>query len=139
MTAPFRAVRFVPLLLRATLRRLVARHRAGRIEAPDGAISVVVASEDVTQTKPSPEPYLRAAELLGVRIEQRVAVEDSPHGLASAIASSAASRRSIQHAAMAGEHRLCRRADARPEDGRLTAERPLPPTRPRLAHSPIRW
>jgi len=59
-------------------------------EAPDGAISVVVGSEDVTQTKPSPEPYLRAAELLGVRIEQCVAVEDSPNGLASAIASGAA-------------------------------------------------
>ena len=59
-------------------------------EAPDGAISVVVGSEDVTKTKPSPEPYLRAAELLGVRIEQCVAVEDSPNGLASAIASGAA-------------------------------------------------
>jgi HAD superfamily hydrolase (TIGR01509 family) len=59
-------------------------------EAPDGAISVVVGSEDVTQTKPSPEPYLRAAHLLGVPIEQCVAVEDSPNGLASAIASGAA-------------------------------------------------
>ena len=29
--------------------------------APDGAFSVVVGSEDVTRTKPSPEPYLRAA------------------------------------------------------------------------------
>ncbi len=58
--------------------------------APDGAISVVVGSEDVTRTKPSPEPYLRAAELLGVRIEQCVAVEDSPNGLASAMASGAA-------------------------------------------------
>jgi beta-phosphoglucomutase-like phosphatase (HAD superfamily) len=49
--------------------------------APDGAISVVVGSEDVARTKPSPEPYLRAAELLGV--------EDSPNGLAAAIASGA--------------------------------------------------
>ena len=58
--------------------------------APDGAISVVVGSEDVTRTKPSPEPYLRAAELLGVPVEQCVAVEDSPNGLASAMASGAA-------------------------------------------------
>ena len=58
--------------------------------APDGAISVVVGTEDVTRTKPSPEPYLRAAELLGVRIEQCVAVEDSSNGLASAMASGAA-------------------------------------------------
>jgi HAD superfamily hydrolase (TIGR01509 family) len=57
--------------------------------APDGAISVVVGSEDVTQTKPSPEPYLHAAELLGVRAEDCVAVEDSPNGLAAAIASGA--------------------------------------------------
>ena len=57
--------------------------------APDGAISVVVGSEDVTQTKPSPEPYLRAAELLGVRAVDCVAVEDSPNGLAAAIASGA--------------------------------------------------
>lgn len=59
--------------------------------APDGAIGVVVGFEDVAHTKPSPEPYLRAADLLGVRIEQCVAVEDSPNGLASAIASGAAS------------------------------------------------
>ena len=59
--------------------------------APDGAIGVVVGFEDVARTKPSPEPYLRAADLLGVRIEQCVAVEDSPNGLASAIASGAAS------------------------------------------------
>jgi HAD superfamily hydrolase (TIGR01509 family) len=58
--------------------------------APEGSISVVVGSEDVTQTKPSPEPYLRAAELLGVRVEDCVAVEDSPNGLAAAIASGAA-------------------------------------------------
>lgn len=58
--------------------------------APEGSISVVVGSEDVVQTKPSPEPYLRAAELLGVRARDCVAVEDSPNGLAAAIASGAA-------------------------------------------------
>jgi HAD superfamily hydrolase (TIGR01509 family) len=58
--------------------------------APEGAISVVVGSEDVVQTKPSPEPYLRAAELLGVRARDCVAVEDSPNGLAAALASGAA-------------------------------------------------
>lgn len=57
--------------------------------APDGAISVVVGSEDVARTKPSPEPYLRAAELLGVSAADCVAVEDSPNGLAAAMASGA--------------------------------------------------
>lgn len=59
--------------------------------APEGAITVVVGSEDVAQTKPSPEPYLRAAELLGVLASDCVAFEDSANGLASAIASGAAS------------------------------------------------
>jgi len=59
--------------------------------APKGAIAVVVGFEDVTQTKPSPEPYLRAAELLGVRASDCVAIEDSANGLASAIASGATS------------------------------------------------
>lgn len=58
--------------------------------APAGAISVVVGAEDVAQTKPSPAPYLRAAELLGVRASDCVAVEDSTNGLRSAIASGAA-------------------------------------------------
>ena len=59
--------------------------------APQGAITVVVGSEGVSQTKPSPEPYLRAAELLGVRASDCVAIEDSANGLASAIASGATS------------------------------------------------
>ncbi len=59
--------------------------------APTGTFGAIVGGEDVTRTKPSPEPYLRAAELLGVRIEQCVAVEDSPNGLRSAIASGATS------------------------------------------------
>ena len=55
--------------------------------APPGTFGALVGGDDVTRTKPSPEPYLRAAELLGVRIDQCVAVEDSPNGLASAVAS----------------------------------------------------
>lgn len=78
----------VPCAIATTSSHEMAELVAGA--APDGAISVVVGSEDVTRTKPSPEPYLRAAELLGVRIEQCVAVEDSPNGLVSAVASGAA-------------------------------------------------
>ena len=78
----------VPCALATTSSHEMAALVAGA--APDGAISVVVGAEDVTRTKPSPEPYLRAAELLGVRIEQCVAVEDSSNGLASAMASGAA-------------------------------------------------
>lgn len=45
---------------------------------------VVVAGDDVRQGKPHPEPYLKAAELLGVKPEDCVAFEDSLTGLRSA-------------------------------------------------------
>jgi HAD superfamily hydrolase (TIGR01509 family) len=51
---------------------------------------VVVCGDEVRMPKPDPEPYRTAAELLGVRIEDCVAIEDSPTGVASALASGAA-------------------------------------------------
>lgn len=54
------------------------------------AFDLVVAGDDVTRPKPHPEPYLTAAERLGVSIRDCVAVEDSEFGLVSAIASGAA-------------------------------------------------
>lgn len=53
---------------------------------PEGAIRTIVAGEDVRRGKPDPEPYLAAARTLGVLPEACVAVEDSPTGLAAAIA-----------------------------------------------------
>ena len=47
---------------------------------------VTVCGEDVTATKPDPEPYLLAAKLLGVGPEHCVVLEDSPNGVASATA-----------------------------------------------------
>lgn len=55
---------------------------------PD-VFDVVVTGEDVVHGKPHPEPYLRAAELMGVQIEDCVAFEDSPPGITSALASGA--------------------------------------------------
>jgi HAD superfamily hydrolase (TIGR01509 family) len=51
---------------------------------------VVVCGDEVRMPKPDPEPYRTAAELLGVAIEDCVAVEDSATGVASAVASGAA-------------------------------------------------
>ena len=48
------------------------------------AFDVIVAGDDVTMGKPHPEPYLKAAELLGVDITECIAFEDSHSGLASA-------------------------------------------------------
>jgi len=49
----------------------------------------VVSGDDVTHAKPHPQPYLQAAELLGVDITQCLAIEDSEPGIASASASGA--------------------------------------------------
>lgn len=48
-----------------------------------------VASGDIERTKPFPDPYLHAAKLLGVNIENCVIFEDSPTGLTAARASGA--------------------------------------------------
>jgi HAD superfamily hydrolase (TIGR01509 family) len=53
---------------------------------PPGSFAAVVAGDDVTHGKPHPEPYLTAAARLGVLPEDCVAIEDSPTGLASAVA-----------------------------------------------------
>jgi len=44
----------------------------------------VIAQEDCRAGKPSPEPFLRAAAALGVDAAACWALEDSPHGVASA-------------------------------------------------------
>ncbi len=45
---------------------------------------VTVCADEVPAGKPAPDPYLRAAELLGVPVADCVAVEDSPNGALSA-------------------------------------------------------
>ncbi|BCY12459.1 HAD family hydrolase [Actinoplanes sp. L3-i22] len=50
---------------------------------------VVVCGDEVGAPKPDPEPYLTAAGLLGVPIVDCVAIEDSPSGVASAVAAGA--------------------------------------------------
>jgi len=48
-----------------------------------------VAAGDIERTKPYPDPYLHAANLLGVNIENCIIFEDSPTGLTAARASGA--------------------------------------------------
>jgi HAD superfamily hydrolase (TIGR01509 family) len=56
------------------------------LEEP-GFISVSI--NDVVRGKPDPEPYERAATLLGLKPEQCIAIEDSPTGAQAALASGA--------------------------------------------------
>lgn len=51
---------------------------------PQGAFRAVVTGDMVSQGKPHPEPYRRAAEMLGLSPYDCVAIEDSPTGIASA-------------------------------------------------------
>ncbi|WP_091342806.1 HAD family hydrolase [Micromonospora rhizosphaerae] len=54
------------------------------------SFDAVVCGDEVEAAKPHPEPYLTAARLLGVPIARCVAIEDSPTGVASALAAGAA-------------------------------------------------
>jgi HAD superfamily hydrolase (TIGR01509 family) len=54
------------------------------IESTGLTFAVTVCAEDVRRDKPDPEPYLRAAALLGEEPARCVALEDSPRGIAAA-------------------------------------------------------
>jgi len=56
---------------------------------PAGVFGAVVSGDEVTNGKPHPEPYLRAAALLGADVRDCVAIEDSPPGISSALAAGA--------------------------------------------------
>lgn len=56
---------------------------------PEGTFEAVITGEVVKNGKPHPEPYLVAAEKLGVDIAHCVAIEDSPTGVKSAEAAGA--------------------------------------------------
>ncbi|NRQ30465.1 HAD family phosphatase [Nonomuraea sp. NN258] len=51
---------------------------------------VIITADDVTHTKPDPEPYLTAASVLGVEPVRCVVLEDSPNGVAAATAAGCA-------------------------------------------------
>ncbi|GAA3823472.1 HAD family hydrolase [Cellulomonas soli] len=75
----------VPLALVTSSFRVLAEPFARAV----GLFDAVVAGDDVERQKPDPEPYLTAAALLGVDVRDCVVVEDSPSGIASAVASGA--------------------------------------------------
>ena len=57
---------------------------AAVLDATGLRFPVTVCGDDVSVTKPAPEPYLLAAKLLDVDPARCVALEDSPNGVASA-------------------------------------------------------
>ncbi|HWG64808.1 MAG TPA: HAD-IA family hydrolase [Streptosporangiaceae bacterium] len=75
----------VAIVTSATRRLAHVRLAAAGLEPP----GVMVCAEDVTHGKPHPEPYLRAADLLGVLPRRCIAFEDAPAGVAAAVAAGA--------------------------------------------------
>jgi HAD superfamily hydrolase (TIGR01509 family) len=53
---------------------------------PKRSFSAVITGDVVSHGKPHPEPYLAAARVLGVDLRSCIAIEDSPPGVASAVA-----------------------------------------------------
>nr|WP_272945123.1 HAD family phosphatase [Salinispora pacifica] len=82
-----RAARIPTALVTSSARTLVevALDTLGR-----DSFDAVVCGDEVDAAKPHPMPYLTAARLLGVPIGRCVAIEDSPAGVASALAAGAA-------------------------------------------------
>jgi HAD superfamily hydrolase (TIGR01509 family) len=68
-------------LVTMSYRRFVRPVLAG---LPEGSFEVVVTGDAVTQGKPHPEPYLKAAGILGVDPARTLAIEDSNTGTRSA-------------------------------------------------------
>ena len=78
------------------------------------AVEAIVSMEDVPRGKPEPDGYLRALELLGLRPEDAVAIEDSPPGVAAAKAAGlrcAALTRAFSAERLAGADLLAGRVD----------------------------
>ncbi len=81
LIAAVRAARLPAALVTSTPRELVDL-AMGTLGA--ASFDAVVCGDEVRHTKPHPEPYLRAAALLGADPARCVAIEDSPAGVASA-------------------------------------------------------
>jgi HAD superfamily hydrolase (TIGR01509 family) len=87
---------------------------------PEGSFDVLVCGDEVSRGKPHPEPYLRAAELVGHAPEHTLAIEDSPKGAASAAAAGCRVLVVPSHVTVpAGERRVHRESLAGLEPGDL--------------------
>jgi mannitol-1-/sugar-/sorbitol-6-phosphatase len=71
----------VAIVTSATRRLAHVRLAAAGLEPP----AIMVCAEDVTHGKPHPEPFRRAADLLGVLPRRCIAFEDAPAGVTAAV------------------------------------------------------
>lgn len=80
----------LPVALVTSSERVIMEAVLDRLAGLGIKFAVTVCGNDVTRTKPDPEPYLRAAGLLGVDPAWCAVLEDSPSGVAAAQAAGCA-------------------------------------------------
>jgi len=74
----------IPTALVTSSERVIMEAVLNSLARHDITFGVTVCGQDVRHPKPHPEPYLRAAALLGAEPRFCVALEDSPNGVAAA-------------------------------------------------------
>ncbi len=74
----------MPMALVTSADPVHAQNAVRAVDVP-GAFECVIDADMVSRLKPSPEPYLKAAEYLGVSPQDMIAIEDSGSGVASAL------------------------------------------------------
>lgn len=86
LLATVQATQIPAAIVSASYRRLIDAVLAS---APEGVFVESVAGDEVHANKPEPEPYLTAAERLGVPIEACLVIEDSVSGATSGVTAGA--------------------------------------------------
>src|SRR5919109_1355894 len=76
----------VPLAVASNSRREFVERVLGSAGLLNGRFDAVVTADDVAEPKPAPDLYLYACSALGAAPERSAALEDSPVGVASALA-----------------------------------------------------
>jgi HAD superfamily hydrolase (TIGR01509 family) len=76
----------VPIAVASNSRREFVERTLGSASLLDGRFEAVVSAEDVEHPKPAPDIYLEAARRLGTEPTECAALEDSPTGVAAAVA-----------------------------------------------------
>lgn len=76
----------VPIAVASNSRRELVERTLGSAGLLDGQFEAVVSAEDVEHPKPAPDIYLEAARRLGAEPTKCAALEDSPTGVAAAVA-----------------------------------------------------
>ena len=101
LLAACREAKIPTALVTMSWRPLTDAALAGIESAVPDPFVITVAGDEVSESKPSPAPYLLAARRLGVDPTRCIAIEDSPTGTASAVAAGCATIGVESHAPLA--------------------------------------